>query len=335
MRQHELSFANLIVRFGLEAALLDYAEEIVLPAFLGEQLAREYGETTYRLFGVELTRLDTEGNVPVLALSGHFIKDTILRRHQVFRPKQGLIEDEAAIESAPSSYFVLVLNNHRLLYFAETAAAPTIESFGATVQFLLRARWHRYIRERRDHLNVTRRGVERLSVRDLQRQLPPPFVSVVKVAGQDEIADSIDRFQRITSLRIDLIQPNEETDASKAISSVEKLLRPTDPSSLYISATKTAGLEKPETKEAVEDLTRGQNAHITVSGYDEQKSKIKADNDEFALSVPIKDPPENDNALRKFLWAIYKKLTSDGKVHRPPTPSHMEAKLKAIETNAS
>ena len=200
MRQHDLSFANFILRFGINEVLLDYVEEIVLPAFLNEDHIRRRGETELRFYNTQLRQLGTHEGVPVLGISGHFVKDTKLRRQQIFREGEGLVPLPAEIESAPSSFFVLILNNHRLLYFAETAGAPPLSSFGATVEHFLRAEWHRYTREQVEYENVTRRGVERLTLKQVQRRIPTPIVEVVRVAGQDAITDSISRFGKITQL---------------------------------------------------------------------------------------------------------------------------------------
>lgn len=45
-KKSELEFANFILRFGQERVLMDYLEEIVIPAF-SSGLERSYGETTY------------------------------------------------------------------------------------------------------------------------------------------------------------------------------------------------------------------------------------------------------------------------------------------------
>lgn len=45
-RKSELEFANFILKFGQERALIDFAEEIVIPAF-SSGLERFYGETKH------------------------------------------------------------------------------------------------------------------------------------------------------------------------------------------------------------------------------------------------------------------------------------------------
>jgi hypothetical protein len=53
-------------------------------------------------------------------------------------------------------------------------SAPTLETFGATVQLFLREEWHRYVLERIAHDNITRRGAERVTLKQMQQRVPPP-----------------------------------------------------------------------------------------------------------------------------------------------------------------
>jgi hypothetical protein len=314
LRQHDLSFANFVLRFGPRAVLLDYAEEIVLPAFLNETHIRKRGETEFRFFNTTLRRLGEHQGEPILGIAGHFVKDTKLRRQQIFREGRGIVANEAEIESAPSAFFVLILNNHRLLYFAETAGAPTLDTFGATAELFLRTEWHRFIRERVAHDNVTRRGTERVTVRQMMQRIPTPVVEVIKVAGEDAITESISRFGKITQIKLKLIQPNDETDASEAVSAVEQSMRPLEPSRLELIASQPKGLNKAEVERAITEVAEGHNTHIVVDGEDVAGLKMQADNDEFALSVPIEEPPREDADLTTTLYDKYQELVAEGKV---------------------
>lgn len=330
MRRHDLSFANFILRFGAGEVLLDYAEEIVVPAFTADGAVRTRGDTTYRLFQVKLSRVAEEENGPVLALSGHFIKDTVLRREQIFRRGEGLVEDARSMQSAPSAFFVLILNNHRLLYFAETASAPSLDSFRATAEYVLRQRWHEYIRYRHERDNVTRRGVERISMRELRRRIPPPVLAVVPVAGEEAITATIQRFKTIKQIRFKLVEPNDELDASAAIAAVEKTFRPLDPDRLEVVASKPAGLNKDEAAEKIINAAEGHNTEIEVDGEDQQGLKLKAENDDFALTVPIEAPPENDADLRAKLVGTYDNLVDQEKVRRVPTHELVMEKVRRL-----
>jgi hypothetical protein len=146
-RMHAVSFANFVCTFGDRKFLLDYADEIVLPAFLDESLVRTYGESTaYFFYQAGLIRLKGESG-SVLGIAGHFIKDTVLRRTQVFRPDGGLVHDEAEMPSAPSAFFLLLLANHKLIYVPETPYAPDLTAFTATVSNFLRVKHKAFIND--------------------------------------------------------------------------------------------------------------------------------------------------------------------------------------------
>ncbi len=330
MRQNDLSFANFILRFGLEEVLLDHAEDILIPAFTNNANVRSYGDTNFRFYDVHFRKIDEEDGVPTLALSGHFVKDTVLRRQQIFRRDRGLVEDEAEIESAPSSFFVLILNNHRLLYFAETASAPPLEAFETTALYFIKLEYRNYLRRRQDHANVTRRGVDRLTLDQLRRQIPPPRLAVVPVAGQDLITETIQRFKLIKQVRFKLVEPNDEIDASKAVAAIEKAFRPMQPRRLEILAGDPKGLDKAETARAIGEASEGHNTEIIVDGVDHAGLKLKADNDEFALSVPIEDPPASDAGLAAKLVQTYKDLVAAGKVKKLPTPANVVEKIARL-----
>jgi len=134
MRQHSAAFANFICKFG-DKNLLDYAEEVVIPAFTRDTYVRSFGDRThYHFYEVELLNLAEQGKYPIWVLAGRFIKDTELRREQIFDEEKGLIKDEQSMQSAPSAFFILILNNHRLIYFPETAHAPDLSAFKSTVR---------------------------------------------------------------------------------------------------------------------------------------------------------------------------------------------------------
>ncbi|MBB4840622.1 hypothetical protein HNP52_003714 [Sphingomonas kyeonggiensis] len=331
MRQNDLSLANFILRFGPDEVLLDHAEEIVVPAFTQDGTVRTRGETTYRFHKVVISKVGEEKSGPILAISGHFVKDTVLIRQQIFRRDIGIVEDVRTMESAPSAFFVLLLNNHRLLYFAETVAAPSLESFRATAEYLLREQWHRYIRQRYESDNVTRRGVDRLTIKDLQRRVPPPVLAVVPVAGEEEITDVIQRFKKIKQVKFRLMEPNDELDASAAIAAVEHSFRPLRPTRLEVLASDPRGMNKKEAEAKISEVAEGQNTHIEIEGEDAAGFRLKVDNDEFALSIPIGEPPANDADLRKELVDVYVKLGDEGKIRRIPTaPGVMEKILRLM-----
>src|SRR5690606_24927948 len=131
--------------------LLDFYDELVEPAFLGDY-QRSYGDTRYLFLQTKLVDVGTPEE-PSPAIAGRFVKDTVL--HQQQRLIEGRLEPaEATLESAPSSLFVLVLKGHRLLYLREHRGSPDMSQFATTLE-----RFIQYARsERVDRLYAEARG---------------------------------------------------------------------------------------------------------------------------------------------------------------------------------
>ena len=121
-----VSFANVICRFGDKFHLLDLASEVVLPALIDSTLKREYSDTTYFFLKTVLAQIDgaTPQETPLLVVYGRLVKDTVLVSEQIYTPEHGLVTAVESIPSAPSSFFVFVLNDHKLIYLPEVAHAP-------------------------------------------------------------------------------------------------------------------------------------------------------------------------------------------------------------------
>ena len=76
------------------------------------------------------------------------------------------------------------------------------------------------------------------------------------------------------------------------------------------------GLKKVESISAVKEATAGLNTDVIVSGVDNQGNRIKADNEQFALNIPIENPPEAEKPLAKNLYAEFLKQVAGGAVKR-------------------
>ena len=74
MRQRIASFSNFVCRFGEQKVLLDYATEIVIPAFCDDTLIRSYGSTEFFFFETELMKLNDDEENPALGIVGRLDK---------------------------------------------------------------------------------------------------------------------------------------------------------------------------------------------------------------------------------------------------------------------
>lgn len=142
-----LEIANFTCKFGEHKNLMDYAEEIVIPAFLDINLKRAGigHQPSYFFLDTKLVNVTDDDGKSVIAIAGRFIKDTLLVREQYFDTNKGLVSDEDEMRSSPSAIFVLTLDDHKLLYFGEKQHAPPIAQFGITARIFIRKKHKEYI----------------------------------------------------------------------------------------------------------------------------------------------------------------------------------------------
>lgn len=323
MRKHELQIANFVCTFGQNKDLIDHIDDIVIPSFFSDTQIRSYGDTTFYIYEPKWIELGSGANSE-LAIMGRFVKDTVLKREQILNNGK-LLENHGEMQSTPSAFFILVLSDHRLLYFAETSFAPELNAFASTMQIFLRRVWRDLLRKKHKEEGVTK------THKDLRIEYPMPVLSVLPVAKSDQIDKLMREFERIEKIRFRLIRPNQETDASEVFQSVRDRFQPLSPSRLDVEMADSDGLKKDESISAVKEATSGLNTDVIVTGVDSQGNRIKADNDEFALRIPIEDPPEAEQPLAKKLFAEFIKQAATGAVKRFKPNQKVLDKLSSLK----
>lgn len=169
-----LSFANLTCRFGQVFVMTDLLQEVILPAFFNEQLQRSYGESSYFFRNVGIIDVAAEGvEARQLTIYGRLIKDTVVSRSQVYSAEHGLVANEASLDSAPSAFFALDLNNHKLMYAPEVPGAPTMKTFATTLQSFARRQLETDIHAQHAALKITDQPK---SFRQLREEFPRPDI---------------------------------------------------------------------------------------------------------------------------------------------------------------
>ena len=144
-RAKTLEFANVTLTFGPGRIMADLLDEIVLPALLDSTLKRTYAGTTYFFHDVQILNLGTKAH-PEPAVGGTFIKDTTIRREQIWNSEKAELErNERSLRSSPSATFILLLASHKLLYLHETSQAPGTDAFRGTLLNFLTKKYFEFI----------------------------------------------------------------------------------------------------------------------------------------------------------------------------------------------
>lgn len=322
MRQHHAAFANFICRFGDDKVLLDYAAQIVIPAFTKDTYVRTYGKRThYHFYEVELMNVAQAGEAPVLILAGQFIKETELTRHQVFDEKRGLIKDEQSMLSAPSAFFVLILNNHRLIYFPETPHAPDLNAFRVTAESFLRKRHDEFIEE----LYEGSREDERPPTKKLLLEThPKPKLEVVHLTGRVGIGQFLRRFETLKRINFRVVKPNDDINAGEILGQVRELSNALKSTNTKVTVASAEGLDIDAAIEAVTEATASGNQDVSVSGVDTDGNALSGNNESFQLSAEIDNIPPTKKGLIGRLLDKFSQLAADGAINAPSANQQSE-----------
>lgn len=309
MRQHVATFANFVCRFGSEKVMLDYIDEIVIPAFVDDKMVRSYGRTHFFFYETKLVVLDDNPEKPVMGISGRFIKNTQLTREQIFDREKGLVQDEASMPSAPSAFFILVLDTHRLIYFPETAHAPDLSAFRSTALSFIRKKHSDFINQRYDEL---RKGENKVTKKQLNIDHPSPTLEVVPISGDDEISEFVRRYGVLKKIEMRLIEPNDEIDGKELFDDIRSYLGPLNPDTTKLEIRNSDGLDIDEAVPKIKEATETANQEVKLSGTDQDGNRLTGDNHSFKVGAPIETIPPTRKGLTDKLYSTFQSLKTSG-----------------------
>lgn len=328
MKQHAASFANFICHFGDDKVLLDYALDIVLPSFLDDKMIRGYGRTHFFFYETEVFIFENETDEPTVVVAGQFVKNTELRREQIFDPEKGIIKDDAAISSAPSAFFVLILNNHRLVYFPETAHAPDFTAFRATSEKFLKEKHRAFIDRTYEELNSQNQKVSKKRLREIH---PLPRLEVIPVSGDEEIEHFVRRYEKLRKIEFRIVDPNHEFDGGEIFDEIRGFLGPMNPTDTKLTTSSNDGLDIDQALPRIKAATETANQDIKLSGLDTDGNELVGDNHSFKVSAPVDNIPPTRKGLAKKLVGVFNSLKENGIVKTgTPTQSVRDAILNIV-----
>jgi hypothetical protein len=306
-----ISFVNLICRFGDKFVLLDLANEIVLPSFADSKLSRKYGETTYIFQGVDFVEVSgAEGaRVPLLVVYGRLIRDTLLTRDQIYTPEGGLERRPGSLPSAPSSFFALILNNHKLMYVPETSQAPSLGMFHATLQYFLGIKYREHINARFQGL---RSGPAPMSKKQLYHEIPHPVVEVVPLASKESIEEFLRTFERIKRLEFKILPTNQEWQMGSTFEAIRQMRQSLDARDTKLVHQNPAGLDRQKVAEQINEAAATGNSEVELTGTTPEGNRVKGNNRDFSLQVPAAALPEKDIDKAVRLVSLYKDFFEQG-----------------------
>lgn len=188
--------------------------------------------------------------------------------------------------------FVLILENHRLLYVREVSGAPSIATFKTTCSTFLRQNHRKFIdvtaeKNRADRKNDN--DIPRMTKRSLIEKYPYPELRITPLTDCDNLRDFVSKFRTIDELGIKLLPTNrEDIDNDGFWSALGKTRERmgSNQASVHFSNRKD-GLDDAEVYEQCDSATKLANSDLKLKGTDEHGDTLKGNNDDFHLSVDV------------------------------------------------
>ncbi|HAS6339614.1 TPA: hypothetical protein RQJ95_003308 [Vibrio vulnificus] len=316
----KLEFGNYTLKFG-NKVLLDMYQDVVLPSFHEMKYLRKRGDTEYFFIDTQVIKLsEEESGEPVVGLCGRIVKNTKLKRDQIF-VGESLVEDPQELETAPSSVFLLVLNNHRLIFFKEVAGAPTIDNFRATSEYFLKRRHKEFIQELWEAGKAAREADSskpRVTKNDLLAQFAWPELRITPLTDRQNLNEFIGRFSQIEKLTIKLVPTNTEINNDDFWRKLEASKNEMNSPSTTISfSNKKEGLSSSEVLRQTVSATALGNSEIRVSGIDTEGGEIKGDNEDFDLTIDVEDIPKDVPNAAAHVYSKFLELAEQGTITLP------------------
>lgn len=329
-KKFPVHFANFVCHFG-PYELLDFLEEIVVPAFLNGHV-RTFKDGQYFFHSVEILNLGRKSQ-PEFAICGRFVKDMVVVSEQRYDSSTNrLVIDSKKMETAPSAIFVLLLASHKLIYLLETANAPGLESFRSTVSnFLAKARTNYLgdIYSRAETQSLTPSETGRFPVADqagnfirvtktrLNELLPAADLEIVPLANDESLRAFVSRFKVLQTATMRLVKPNSELDNDDFLAAVREKSNAVGSETASLTYKNQDGLVKKYVVEQLEAAAAEGNTEIKLEGKDASGLALKGTNSEFKVVSYLTSKPVELLAAGRAMLSLFKAHLASGLIKLP------------------
>ncbi|HDD9133758.1 TPA: hypothetical protein PBP65_002454 [Escherichia coli] len=338
-----IEFANYTLNFGENKVLLDAFDCIVFPSFFAQKYVRKFKDTEYFFTDTKIITLDTTDSdfigpiVPTIALCGRIIKKTIFKRDQIFQDGQ-LIRDHRTLESHPSSIFILMLNEHRLMLCKEVSGAPTLEEFENTSKYCLAQRYNSFVDyevKKNKRIRKKKSYIDRLYKKDIYRKLGAPKLRVTPLTDPRSLSNFVELFSVVNRLSIELLPTNSENislDGFWRKFEQEKEELNSSKAQLVYTNKNEDGLNSEAVIQKTTSATRMANSKVIISGKDEHGARLSGNNDSFTLKASRPQLSSDLERAAQEAYSAFTELKDEGNIIIPEREDYTKifSKLTSI-----
>ncbi|MBQ0714197.1 MAG: hypothetical protein KBT52_01965 [Paraperlucidibaca sp.] len=330
----KIEFGNFICKFG-DKDLLDFYDEIVGPTFLGKERSIKYGISTYFFKDVELINLGTIDDVEYIGLAGVFGYDTHIRRHQVRDKSTGNIKrDFKSLESCPTAKFLLILNNHRLVYCHSPDGSPKMSQFRYATERFLKA-------QTREHINKIYAEVKKESKAEglakpkktklqISEEIPMPNLTLNALSCSDDISLFMDRFEVLSDIEIVFTKTNSETDTEGLFVGIQDVQGKISSSKSVLKHHNKEGLNIDAAKTHVINASSQGNQFIKLAGKDSDGLGIRGNNEDFKIKIVLENISDSIGRAAKDIFLKFMDLVKSGSIVVQPQNTKVDDIISRI-----
>lgn len=332
----KLEFGNYTLKFGEDKVLLDLFHEVVMPSFHEMKYIRSLKDKgEYFFLDTKLIKLDDNPEAPVLGISGKIVKNTKLKRDQIFRTDAGLIEDKSELETAPSSTFLLILNTHRLILCKEVSGAPTIQNFQSTSQYCLKQQHNKFLGDefkKAKQRKIDNPDIDRVTKKSLIDKYSYPILRITPLSDKESLKDFVNRLKHIDKVSIKLFPTNkEEIDNDGFWSDFGRRREEMNSKSAKVEfSNPKEGLDGDKVYEQASAASGLGNSEVKLKGYDEQGDTINGSNDDFSLTVELEELSRDSERAAVIKYDQFQHLVAENVIKLPVLTKEVIAKVANI-----
>lgn len=294
---------------------------------------RSYDKTSYFFHEVTPVLLQDGKDEKIVGIAGRFIKDTTLEREQIFEEGKGLVKDTESMRSSPSAIFLLVLNNHRLIYVKETKNAPSKESFRSTLLYFLRGKHKQFIENEYEKLKQAHQADSdqpRVTKKELYEQSPRPTLELIPLTSEDSIEAFIRKYSILKVIEISLSDRNDESDNDPFFEELQKRKDAIGSKNSIVKHSNSKGLDKDKAINEISEATTQGNQNVKLSGIDEEGDTLRGNNEQFQLKKPLDKLDQKPKRAATQLFQSFVSLVDDGIIKIPETSQKARSVINAI-----
>ncbi len=273
--------------------------------------------------------LDHDALNPLIGIFGEFVKDTTLRRTQLLINSETLVEDHASIASSPSAYFLLILNNHQLVYLPKTPFAPSLGEFQTTLSRFIKLKHRSYLeciyKSRNENSKVITWG-------ELYTEIPTPTVNLVPIATSTSVTSYIQQFKTLNKMEFHLVRPNQTISAGQIFEGLQSILRNVDAQEGTFVTTRSGeeGLAKEEVSKIAGEAADAGTSEIRLTGMGTQGEKITATSSDLRVRVPVPNLPVGPSQIAERLKDIFVQFVGNLFPLKPEVDAEKRNKLASL-----